>query len=92
MLVFIQSPDNVGWISKLATIKGKQSNSLDWSPIERLIILAGLKALNGQLEFYNVDELRTMETGEHFMATDIVWDMIGRWDLFISTQVLNSFE
>jgi hypothetical protein len=46
--------------------------------------LTGLKAYNGQLEFYNVDELETMATAEHFMATDIDWDPTGR-------QVLHSF-
>lgn len=75
----MRSPNNVGRVSKLATIKGKQANSLYWSPIGRFIILAGLKALNGQLEFFNVDELETMATGEHFMATDIEWDPTGRY-------------
>lgn len=74
----MRSPNHVGRVFKLATIKGKQANSLYWSPIGRFIILAGLKALNGQLEFYNVDELETMATGEHFMATDIEWDPTGR--------------
>ena len=41
-------------------------------------VLAGLKAYNGQLEFYNVDDLETMATGEHFMATDVDWDPTGR--------------
>lgn len=47
--------------------------------------LTGLKAYNGQLEFYNVDELETMATAEHFMATDIDWDPTGRQvlDLFL---------
>lgn len=39
---------------------------------------SGLKAYNGQLEFYNVDELETMATAEHFMATDVDWDPTGR--------------
>ena len=33
--------------------------------------------MNGQLEFYNVDEGETMATGEHFMCTDIEWDPTG---------------
>lgn len=57
-----------------------------WSLFQLLKImsffLTGLKAYNGQLEFYNVDELETMATAEHFMATDIDWDPTGR-------QVLN---
>ena len=37
-----------------------------------------------QLEFLNVDEMETMATGEHFMATDIEWDPTGR---YIATSV-----
>ncbi|KAJ0872921.1 putative transcription factor WD40-like family [Helianthus annuus] len=58
-----------GKVSKLTTLKQKQANTLFWSPTGRFIILAGLKGFNGQLEFYNVDELETMATAEHFMAT-----------------------
>ncbi len=44
-------------------------------------MLAGLKALNGQLEFFNVDEMETMATAEHFMATDVEWDPTGEpWE------------
>lgn len=64
--------------SKLTTLKGKQANALFWSPSGHYILLAGLKGFNGQLEFYNVDELETMATTEHFMATDIEWDPTGR--------------
>ncbi|RRT75520.1 hypothetical protein B296_00031154 [Ensete ventricosum] len=69
---------NTGRVSKLTTLKSKQANALYWSPAGRYIVLAGLKGFNGQLEFYNVDELETMATGEHFMATDIEWDPTGR--------------
>ncbi|KVI00575.1 hypothetical protein Ccrd_021176 [Cynara cardunculus var. scolymus] len=68
-----------GKVSKLTTLKQKQANALFWSPGGRFIILAGLKGFNGQLEFYNVDELETMATAEHFMATDIEWDPTGRY-------------
>ncbi|KAL4201949.1 hypothetical protein AMTRI_Chr02g218500 [Amborella trichopoda] len=76
-------------VSKLATIKGKQANALYWSPAGRFIILAGLKGLNGQLEFYNVDELETMAVGEHFMATDVEWDPTGR---YVATSVTSVHE
>uniref|UniRef100_A0A0D6QWQ8 Eukaryotic translation initiation factor 3 subunit B n=1 Tax=Araucaria cunninghamii TaxID=56994 RepID=A0A0D6QWQ8_ARACU len=85
----MRSPNNVGRVSKLATLKGKQANALFWSPIGRFVILAGLKALNGQLEFYNVDELETMATGEHFMATDVEWDPTGR---YVATSVTSVHE
>ncbi|CAI5470059.1 unnamed protein product [Closterium sp. Yama58-4] len=66
-------------VAKLATLKGKQANTLCWSPMGRFLVLAGLKGFNGQFEFFNVDELETMGTGEHFMATDVEWDPTGRY-------------
>ncbi|KAH0451085.1 hypothetical protein IEQ34_021777 [Dendrobium chrysotoxum] len=75
----MRTAQNVGRVSKLATLKSKQANALYWSPAGRFVVLAGLKGFNGQLEFYNVDELETMATGEHFMATYIEWDPTGRY-------------
>lgn len=43
--------------------------------------------MNGQLEFYNVDESETMATGEHFMCTDIEWDPTGRYVATVVTSV-----
>ncbi|XXG83222.1 hypothetical protein AAC387_Pa10g1024 [Persea americana] len=85
----MRSGHSTGRVSKLTTLKGKQANALYWSPAGRFIILAGLKGFNGQLEFYNVDELETMATGEHFMATDIEWDPTGR---YVSTSVTSVHE
>eukprot|EP00252_Welwitschia_mirabilis_P007653 TRINITY_DN1925_c0_g1_i1.p1 TRINITY_DN1925_c0_g1~~TRINITY_DN1925_c0_g1_i1.p1 ORF type:complete len:724 (+),score=157.56 TRINITY_DN1925_c0_g1_i1:218-2389(+) len=85
----MRSPHNVGRVIKLTTVKGKQANALYWSPMGKFVVLAGLKALNGQLEFYNVDELETMATGEHFMATDVEWDPTGR---YVATSVTSVHE
>ncbi|XP_056699547.1 eukaryotic translation initiation factor 3 subunit B [Spinacia oleracea] len=76
-------------VSKLTTLKSKQANALYWSPSGRYIILAGLKGFNGQLEFFNVDELETMATTEHFMCTDIEWDPTGR---YVATAVTSVHE
>lgn len=85
----MRSANNTEKVKKLITLKGKQANALFWSPTGRFIILAGLKGLNGQLEFYNVDELETMATAEHFMATDIEWDPTGR---YVATAVTSVHE
>lgn len=71
-------------VCKLGTFPNKQANALFWSPAGRHLIIAGLKGLNGQLEFFDADALETMATGEHFMATDIDWDSTGR---FVATSV-----
>ncbi|KAI3905116.1 hypothetical protein MKX01_017362 [Papaver californicum] len=85
----MRTATNIGRVSKLTTLKGKSANALCWSPSGRFILLAGLKHLNGQLEFYNVDELETMATGEHFMATEIEWDPTGR---YVATAVTSIHE
>ncbi|KAF8380666.1 hypothetical protein HHK36_028156 [Tetracentron sinense] len=85
----MQSNSNTGRISRLMTLKGKQANALYWSPAGHFIILAGLKGLNGQLEFYNVDALETMAMAEHFMATYIEWDPTGR---YVATSVTSVHE
>ncbi|KAM0893219.1 hypothetical protein ACQ4PT_025237 [Festuca glaucescens] len=88
IIALLGSPE-ASRVSKLTTIKGRQANALFWSPAGRFIVLAGLKGLNGQLEFYNVDDLETMATGEHFMATDVMWDPTGR---FLATAVTSVHE
>ncbi|KAI5648779.1 hypothetical protein M9H77_34784 [Catharanthus roseus] len=85
----MRTAQHAGRVSKLTTLKGKQANALYWSPAGRFIVLAGLKGFNGQLEFYNVDELETMATAEHFMATDIEWDPTGR---YVATAVTSVHE
>ncbi|MED6203662.1 Eukaryotic translation initiation factor 3 subunit B [Stylosanthes scabra] len=85
----MRTAQNTGRVSKLTTLKGKQANALYWSPTGRFIVLAGLKGFNGQLEFYNVDELETMATAEHFMATDVEWDPTGR---YVATSVTSVHE
>jgi len=71
-------------VKHLTTLKSRQCNAVYWSPAGKHIVLAGLKSMNGQLEFYNVEELESMAQSEHFMCTDVDWDPTGR---FISTSV-----
>eukprot|EP00894_Picocystis_sp_ML_P000156 jgi/Pico_ML_1/50673/g1841.t1 len=40
--------------------------------------------MNGQLEFFNVDDMETMATAEHFMCNYVNWDPTGR---FVATSV-----
>ncbi|MCD9561037.1 hypothetical protein HAX54_019971 [Datura stramonium] len=81
------SGTNTGRVSKLTTLK--QANTLYWSPGGRFIILAGMKGFNGRLEFFGVDELDTMASAEHFMATDVEWDPTGR---YVATAVTSVHE
>mmetsp|Transcript_31210 Transcript_31210/g.99522 ORF Transcript_31210/g.99522 Transcript_31210/m.99522 type:complete len:709 (+) Transcript_31210:505-2631(+) len=76
---FYTMKDKLNRVKHLGTLKSRTVNSLFWSPNGRFLVLAGLKAMNGQLEFFDADEMETMATGEHFMATDIDWDPTGRY-------------
>ena len=42
-------------------------------------MLGGLKAMNGQLEFFGVDDMEPYRAAEHFMCTNIEWDPTGRY-------------
>lgn len=66
------------------SLKDKHCNAVYWSPKGKNIILAGLKTMNGQLEFFNVDLFETMGQAEHFMTSDIEWDPAG---LVVATSV-----
>lgn len=37
------------------------------------------QSMNGVLEFVDTADMSTMNTGEHYMATDIEWDPTGRY-------------
>eukprot|EP01111_Echinosteliopsis_oligospora_P019351 TRINITY_DN933_c0_g2_i1.p1 TRINITY_DN933_c0_g2~~TRINITY_DN933_c0_g2_i1.p1 ORF type:complete len:700 (+),score=232.01 TRINITY_DN933_c0_g2_i1:67-2100(+) len=68
----------------LKTLEKKPANLLFWSPTGDNILLAGLKQLNGQLEFFNVNDMETMANEEHPMCTAIDWDPSGR---YVSTTI-----
>jgi translation initiation factor 3 subunit B len=63
----------------VGSLPSKSCNAIFWSPLGKHIVLAGLKNLNGQLEFFSVDDFDTIVTAEHFMCTDIEWDPTGRY-------------
>nr|SVE70275.1 EOG090X01UY [Daphnia similis]SVE70899.1 EOG090X01UY [Daphnia similis]SVE71530.1 EOG090X01UY [Daphnia similis]SVE72163.1 EOG090X01UY [Daphnia similis] len=57
----------------------KPCNQLYWAPSGQFIVLAGLRAMSGTLEFVDTHDFTVMNTGEHFMATDVEWDPTGRY-------------
>ncbi|XP_058950716.2 eukaryotic translation initiation factor 3 subunit B-like [Pocillopora verrucosa] len=68
-----------GSVSLLKTFDKKQVNSIFWSPNGQFCILAGLRNMNGVLEFYDTSDVVCMNQAEHFMATDVEWDPTGRY-------------
>jgi len=71
-------------LKKLKTLEKRLANCLFWSPAGSFIILAGLRNLNGVLEFFNVDDMESMINEEHSMCTAVDWDPSGR---YVSTTV-----
>jgi len=57
----------------------KTANMIFWSPTGQFVILAGLRAMNGVLEFIDTSDFTSMGSGEHFMCTDVEWDPTGRY-------------
>lgn len=45
----------------------------------KFLVLGGLKAMQGQLEFFSADDFEVMSAAEHFMCTDVEWDPTGRY-------------
>ena len=56
----------------------KTANMLFWSPQGQFIVLAGLRNMNGVLECIDTADFTSMNSGEHFMCTDVEWDATGR--------------
>jgi len=57
----------------------KTANHIFWSPTGQFVVLAGLRSMNGILEFIDTSDFTTMGTGEHFMASEVEWDPTGRY-------------
>merc|ERR1712223_2118047 len=57
----------------------KTANHIFWAPTGQFVVLAGLRGMNGVLEFVDTSDFTSMGTGEHFMCTDVEWDPTGRY-------------
>mmetsp|Transcript_46089 Transcript_46089/g.110990 ORF Transcript_46089/g.110990 Transcript_46089/m.110990 type:complete len:611 (+) Transcript_46089:230-2062(+) len=66
-------------VTHLKTLEKKTVNEIYWSPAGHHVVLAGMKNLNGVLNFFDVDALESMSEDEHFMCTDLEWDPTGRY-------------
>lgn len=63
----------------LKKFERKQCNHLFWSPSGQFIVLAGLRTMNGTLEFIDTADFTVMNQNDHFMASDVEWDPTGRY-------------
>ena len=65
--------------SLLKKYERKSANCLFWSPTGQFIVLAGLRTMNGALEFIDTSDFTSMNVGEHFMCSEVQWDPTGRY-------------
>ncbi|CAB4054130.1 EIF3B [Lepeophtheirus salmonis] len=68
----------------------KSVNHLFWSPTGQFVVIAGLRSLNGVMEFVDTSDFTSMNSGDHFMCTDIEWDPTGRY-IMTGERSLNGF-
>jgi len=68
-----------GKVVLLKTLERRAANHLFWSPAGQFCVLAGLRSMNGILEFVDTQDMTVMTQTEHFMATDVEWDPTGRY-------------
>merc|ERR1712183_411903 len=61
------------------TLEKKSVNHIFWSPNGRFMVLAGLRNMSGQLEYWDCDDMTLMNETEHYMCTDVEWDPTGRY-------------
>jgi len=63
----------------IKTFEQRLANHLYWSPAGRYLVLAGLKTMNGQLEWIDTESLESSAKEVHQLCTDVVWDYTGRF-------------
>ena len=68
-----------GMVELVKTLEKRSVNHLFWNPGGQFIVLAGLRSMNGVLEFVDTADMTVMMQAEHFMATDVEWDPTGRY-------------
>ncbi|KAJ3040110.1 Translation initiation factor 3 subunit b [Rhizophlyctis rosea] len=71
--------EQAGEVKLLKTVDAKGINQVVWSPKGRFCVLGGVRGFQGDLQFWDVEELTLMNTGEHYMCTDVEWDPTGRY-------------
>jgi translation initiation factor 3 subunit B len=77
--IYSMKEDQMKQIGK--TLTSKPANHIFWAPQGQFCVLAGLQspALNGVLEFWDMNAMEMMGYQEHLMCTNVVWDPTGRY-------------
>lgn len=77
----------------LFKLEDRPVNELFWSPTGGHVVIAGMTGIQNMsgemIEFYNVDEQRSMGTQEHYLCNHITWDPSGR---IVTTAVMQEIH
>ncbi|PJF17359.1 Eukaryotic translation initiation factor 3 subunit B [Paramicrosporidium saccamoebae] len=71
-------------VKLLSSVERKTLNRFLWSPRGEFVLFVGTDSTSAMLEFFSAQEMTTLATREHFLATDAAWDPSGR---FVSSWV-----
>lgn len=71
-------------VKLLETLSDRPANALFWSTTGVLVI-AGLGSLDGQLEWYNVTQRKSVARDQHHKCNDVSWDPSGRYTMTACT-------
>jgi len=66
-------------VTLLKTFEKRTVNTISWAPFGQFVVLAGMRSMNGILEFVDTSDMTLMATEEHYMATELDWDPSGRY-------------
>ncbi|KAJ3287790.1 Translation initiation factor 3 subunit b [Borealophlyctis nickersoniae] len=75
----LTNAEAMGEVKLLKTVEAKGINQVIWSPKGRFCVLGGVRGFQGDLQFWDIEDLQLMNTGEHYMCTDVEWDPTGRY-------------
>eukprot|EP00297_Palpitomonas_bilix_P005059 CAMPEP_0113917488 /NCGR_PEP_ID=MMETSP0780_2-20120614/32772_1 /TAXON_ID=652834 /ORGANISM="Palpitomonas bilix" /LENGTH=677 /DNA_ID=CAMNT_0000917087 /DNA_START=1 /DNA_END=2031 /DNA_ORIENTATION=- /assembly_acc=CAM_ASM_000599 len=81
---YSMKPKGEAMLKLVHSAEKRYVNHIFWSPQGQYLLLAGLKNLNGKLEFWDSGNFEAIKVTEHFMATDVMWDPSGR---FVATGI-----
>lgn len=65
--------------NKIKTLEKQAANTISWCPTGQFVVLAGLKSMDGVLDFIDSSDMTLMHRQEHTKVTDIAWDQTGRY-------------
>ena len=87
-----QLPEGKGAPMQLFALEDREVNSLHWSPRGDFLVLSGLQSNQGRLEFFDVQNQKSLNVVSHDVANGISWDPSGRMVATTKTQLVTGAQ